>query len=153
LVLRGLLCERMPIPSPDLIALAGEVQDRTLDERCATCHRHIDPVGHAFAAFDADFEGAPPEATVLEHPELAGTYSNVADLLEAVSTSRAFAECFSRQWLAFFLEQEIDEVSDSWTVSLADSVQSGSSLGTIIEETAFELAIRSESAIPWCEGE
>jgi hypothetical protein len=153
LVLRGLLCEKLPLPDPTLVALAGEVEDRTVDERCASCHQHIDPIGYAFAALDPEFEGDPPEATVLAHAELAGTHDNVAALLEAVASSRAFAECFSRQWLAFFLEQEMAEVSGAWVSSLADSVEAGASLQAVIEQTALELAARSETRIPWCEGE
>jgi len=153
LVRRELLCEKLPLPDPELVALAGEVEDRTTDERCRTCHQHIDPIGYAFAALDPDFAGEPPEANILAHDELAGTYANVAQLLEAVAASRSFAECFSRQWLAFFLEEELDAVSDSWVASLADSVEAGASLGTVVEEAAFELAVRSESALPWCAGE
>jgi hypothetical protein len=153
LVRRALLCDQIPLPAPGLVALAGEVEDRTVDERCAPCHQHIDPIGYAFAALDPDFEGVPPEATVLDHPELAGTYEDVADLLEAVAASRTFASCFAQKWLAFFLEQEPSEVSSSFVSSLADAVEAGASLATIVEQTALELADRSERAIPWCEGE
>lgn len=153
LVRRALLCDQFPLPDPELIALAGEVEDRTVDERCALCHRHIDPVGQAFAALDLDFAGAPPSATVLDHPELAGTYENVAELLEAVAASRTFATCFSQKWLAFFLEQDQSEVSPSFVTLLADSVEAGASLTALVEQTALELANRSEHAIPWCEGE
>jgi len=152
LVRRNLLCDQIPLPDPALVALAGEVEDRTVDARCANCHLHIDPIGYAFAVFDLDFDDAPPEASV-EHAELAASYPDVAALLEAVADTRAFAECFSRQWLAFFLEQELGQVSDSWVQTLADLVESNASLSEIVEQTAFELAVRTESAVPWCGGE
>lgn len=153
LVRRNLLCDRIQAPDAALVALAGEVEDRTVDTRCASCHRAIDPIGAAFAALDPDAEDPSLEATLIGHDELEGTYTDVAELLEAVAESRSFAECFSRQWLAFFLEQETVDVSPSWVSALADSVQDGASLADIVEQTAFELAVRSESSLPWCEGE
>jgi hypothetical protein len=152
LVRTSLLCDSIPAPNADLLALDAEVGDRTVDERCAGCHVMMDPIGRAFAPLDADFEGTPQPAEIIEHPELAGTYASLAELLDAVAGSRAFAECFSRHWLAFFLEQPLDEVDRALIGELADEVAAGASLADVIEQSIVSLAARSEAIVPWCEG-
>jgi hypothetical protein len=153
LVRRSLLCDRIAAPSAELVALAGEVGDRTEDARCKGCHQSIDPIGHAFAVLDPDIDDPPREAEVLAHDELAGTYADLSELLGAVAASRAFAECFARHWLSFFLEQPLNDVDAAWAAALADAVQAGASLDAIVERTATELYARAEVAVPWCAGE
>lgn len=152
LVRHALLCDEIPAPDPELVALAGEVEDRTTDARCRSCHRALDPIGRAFGDLDPDHEGTVPEAEVIGHDELGGTYANAGVLLEAVAASRAFAECFSRQWLSFFFEQPLGTIETTWVSALADQVQSGASLGDVVEHTVAELHARSLSFVPWCEG-
>jgi hypothetical protein len=152
LVRTSLLCDDIPPPSADLLELDDEVGDRTVDARCAGCHVMMDPIGRAFASLDADFEGTPEPAEIFEHSELAGTYASLAELLDAVAGSRAFAECFSRHWLAFFLEQPLDEVDRALIAELADEVVAGASLGDVIAASIVSLAARSEALVPWCEG-
>lgn len=151
LVRASLLCDTIPAPTPELIAAAGEVSDRTKDARCASCHQRMDPIGRAFAGFDPDHEGDADPPEVLHHEELAGTYRDVPALLEAVASSRAFAECFARHWLAFLLEQPLSEADPAWVSDLADEVASGASLRGIIERTAQTLESRSSEMTPWCE--
>src|SRR5690606_11709395 len=93
LIRESLLCDTIPPPTAELVALAGEVGERTSDPRCAGCHRLIDPIGAALAAWD-DENDAPP-AELISHPELEGTYASVPELLAAVAQSEAFAECFA----------------------------------------------------------
>jgi hypothetical protein len=151
LVRRSLLCQEIPAPNPEFIAMAGEVGDRTTDERCATCHLRIDPIGRAFAGLDADgVEGGAAE--VIDHDELGGSYADLAGLLEAVGSSRAFAECFARHWLGFFVEQPTADADTVWIAELADAVQAGASLGAVVEKTVMTLSARSEAANPWCQG-
>jgi len=152
LVRRSLLCDEIPAPDPELVALAGEVEDRTQDGRCRNCHLRLDPIGRAFADLDPDNEAPVPQPEVLSHDELEGTYPSAGALLEAVAGSRAFAECFSRQWLAFFLEQPLSAVDAAWVATLADQVHDGASLGDLVEHTVAELHERSLSLVPWCEG-
>jgi hypothetical protein len=152
LVRTSLLCDSIPAPSADLLELDDEVGDRTVDERCAGCHVMMDPIGRAFAALDADVEAASEPAEIVEHPELAGTYATLPELLEAVAGSRAFAECFARHWLAFFLEQPLDEIDRTFVRELADEVAAGASLGDVIERSIVTLATRSGNIVPWCEG-
>jgi hypothetical protein len=153
LVRRSLLCDEIPAPSADLVALAGEVGDRTEDARCSTCHQLLDPIGVSFSALDPDFEGEPQPAEVLGTSDLAGTYEDLPALLEAVAGSREFAECFSRHFLAFFLERETSNIDDAWVASLADAVEANASLLGLTEQVMSELALQSSETIPWCEGE
>jgi hypothetical protein len=152
LVRASLLCDDIPPPPPDLIAAAGEVSSRTTDARCSRCHRLMDPIGKAFAALDEDDSNAPEPAEILSHSELAGTYPNLPALLDAVASSRAFAECFARNWLGFFLEQSIEQADIAWVAQLADAVQGGASLRDVIEQTIVTLEADSETIAPMCQG-
>jgi hypothetical protein len=152
LVRTSLLCDSIPAPNADLLALDAEIGDRTVDERCAGCHVMLDPIGRAFAPLDADFTGTPQPAEIVEHPELAGTYASLKELLEAVAESRTFAECFSRHFLAFFLEQPLDEIDRALIGELADEVAAGASLADVVERSIVAVAERSTTYVPWCEG-
>ncbi len=152
LVRTSLLCDTIEAPSADLLALADEVGDRTVDVRCRGCHTLLDPIGRTFASLDPDHDGAVPDAQITNHPGLEGTYADLPALLEAIAGSRSFAECFSRHWLAFFLEQELDAADPTWVAELADQVEAGASLGEIAEQTIVSLESRARLAVPWCEG-
>ena len=152
LVRTSLLCDTIQAPSADLLALADEVADRTADPRCAGCHTLLDPIGRVFAVLDPDHEGPVEPAEVLDHEGLDGTYEDLPALLDAVASSRSFAECFSRHWLAFFLEQPLADADPTFIGALADSVQAGASFGEIIRETVTGFESRVELAVPWCEG-
>ena len=94
--------------------------------------------------------GAPAE--IVEHAELSGSYATLSELFDAVAHSRTFAECFSRHWLAFFLEQPPEEVERAFVAELADLVVAGASLPEVIERSAATLSERSATFVPWCEG-
>jgi hypothetical protein len=73
-------------------------------------------------------------------------------LLTAIAGSRSFAECFSRHFLAFFLEQPLDAADASWVKDLGDLVEAGASLGEVAAHTIATLETRARMAVPWCEG-
>jgi hypothetical protein len=152
LVRTSLLCDTIASPSAELLALSDQVADRTTHPRCAGCHVMMDPIGRAFAALDRDHEGVIEAAEIFEHPGLDGTYEDLPALLDAIANSRSFAECFSRHWLAFFLEQPLDAADPTFVSQLADVVQNGGSLRDVIGETAVGFESRSKLATPWCEG-
>jgi len=152
LVRSSLLCQAIPPPSAELVALAGEVTDRTKDARCMGCHQLLEPVGAAFAALDRDFTGTAPAVQLNSHPELAGTYPELAAFLDAVAGSNAFADCFARQMWAFFLEQPPAEVDAASISELAAVVRAGGSLGDVVSQMAASLEQRSRTAAPWCQG-
>ena len=89
---------------------------------------------------------------MINHPELAGSYPDLPALLSAVAESRAFAECFARHWLAFFLERPPSETDPIWVGELADSIASGASLRSVVERTSLTLFERSRDVEPWCSG-
>ncbi|HEY3498253.1 MAG TPA: DUF1592 domain-containing protein, partial [Polyangiaceae bacterium] len=152
LVRTSLLCDTIQPPSAELLELADEVSDRTADPRCAGCHTLLDPIGRVFAVLDPDHEGDVEAAEILDHAGLDGTYDDLPSLLDAVASSRSFAECFSRHWLAFFLEQPLNDADPTWVSELADSVQDGASFRDIIGQTVTGFESRANLAVPWCEG-
>ncbi|HEY8946402.1 MAG TPA: DUF1592 domain-containing protein [Polyangiaceae bacterium] len=152
LVRSFLLCNPIPSPSAELIALSAEVKDRLTDPRCSSCHSLMDPIGKAFDGLDPDASGASGPAEVLAHPELEGSYADLPALLEAISGSRAFAECFSKHWLSFFLDQSPTDVDGAWVAQLADAVQSGAGLRALAEKTTVTLETTTRAATPWCSG-
>jgi hypothetical protein len=153
LVRRSLLCTDIPAPDPELIALAGEVGDRTEDARCSTCHQFLDPIGRAFAPLDAESQGVAVPAEVIGAGALSGTYDDLAMLLEAVATSREFADCFAEHWLSFFLERPRSELDPAWIAEIADAVEGGESLSSVAALSIAGLQTRSMDLVPWCTGE
>jgi hypothetical protein len=123
-----------------------------VDQRCRGCHVLLDPIGVAFAGLDSDFSGTPEPAQVFEHAELEGSYADLPALLTAVAGSRAFANCFGRHFLAFFLEQPMESVDEGFATELGDTVVAGGSLRDVVEQTIVSLEARSRAAVPWCEG-
>lgn len=153
LVRRALLCDEIPAPSADLVALAGEVGDRTQDPRCGGCHQLIDPIGYAFGALDADIDDAPTSAEIIGHAELAGTYDSLPALLEAIAGSRAFAECFAEHWLEFFLERPASELDEGSIAEIADLVAAGAGFGAVVQQSTTQLLLGEQTTQPWCEGQ
>ena len=81
------------------------------------------------------------------HAELEGSYPDLPALLDAVATSRAFAECFAKNWLGFLLEQPLSAVDPAWVQKLADLVQAGADLGEILERTVSDLEAGASAAV------
>lgn len=152
LIRTSFLCDDIPAPAAELLALNEEVEDRTTDARCAGCHLMLDPVGRAFAGLDLDHEGDVPAAELLQHTELEGTYEDLPALLEAVGRSEAFASCFSHHFLAFFLERPLEANDPVWTGELASAIRAGAGLRGVLELAVEALAERTLEAVPWCEG-
>jgi Protein of unknown function (DUF1592)/Protein of unknown function (DUF1587)/Protein of unknown function (DUF1588) len=153
LVRSSLLCQAVPPPSAELVALAGVVTDRTTDARCSGCHLLLEPVGAAFAVLDRDFTGTAPAVRLNNSDELAGTYPQLTGLLDAIAGSRTFADCFARQLWAFFLEQTPASVDAASVAEIAAVVRSGGSLGDLLGQMVVSLEARSQAAVPWCAGQ
>ncbi|HTV22773.1 MAG TPA: DUF1588 domain-containing protein [Polyangiaceae bacterium] len=151
LIRTSLLCDSIPPPPPAAIALAEEVTDRTKDARCQGCHALMDPIGRLFAPLDPDGDVSTQAVEIAGHPELAGAFSDLPSLLDAISESRLFAECFSRQLLAFFLEQALDDADEALVAELADTVQSGGGLADLFVQAMTSVEARSRALVPWCE--
>ena len=152
LVRSSLLCQSIPPPSAELVALAGEVTDRTKDARCMGCHQLLEPVGAAFAALDRDFTGTAPAASSTATPSSPAATRSCRRCSTPSRGASAFADCFARQMWAFFLEQPPAEVDAASIAELAAVVRSGGSLGDVVSQMAVSLEARSRAAVPWCEG-
>jgi Protein of unknown function (DUF1592)/Protein of unknown function (DUF1588) len=152
LVQSSLLCVNIPPPSPELQALAGEVTDRTTDVRCKTCHLLMEPVGKAFAGMDLDNSAPVPPAILNGTPEIAGTYADLPTLLDKIAKSQAYADCFSRNLLSFFLEQDPEAVDEDAVADVASIVKSGGGFDDAIAQMIVSLEARSKSVTPWCAG-
>ena len=86
------------------------------------------------------------------HAELEGVYNTLPDLLDAVSRTQAFADCFARNWLSFFLEQPLRDIDAAWVAPIARVVQSDGSLRDVVVQTIETMSARSEIGGPMCVG-
>jgi hypothetical protein len=121
-VRQRLLCQTFPLPPAD----AGGVPDvdpgattrerfaqHTASERCAGCHRYIDPIGFGFEAFDGVGAFRTTEAGMpidtsggLNDVEGLGTgsmapFSTMPELGAILADAEQPAECFVRQYFRF----------------------------------------------------
>ena len=121
-VRQRLLCQTFPLPPAD----AGGVPDvdptattrerfaqHTASERCAGCHRYIDPVGFGFEAFDGvgafrtTESGRPIDTSGgLSDVEGLGTgsmapFATMPELGAILASAEQPAECFVRQYFRF----------------------------------------------------
>jgi hypothetical protein len=146
----NLLCQAIPSPPPSAVDLADSVPDRTRDARCTGCHSLMDPIGLAFAPFDLDNTFGAPAPVVNGEGEVSGTFASLPALLDAIANSNAYADCFSRNLLAFFLEQNPESVDAAAIADLAPVVKSGGSLADVVVQAVVSLEKRSQSTTPWC---
>lgn len=118
LVRERILCEVLPSPPPNVVAVlppptSGTTRQRlaahVADEACAGCHRLIDPVGFLFENYDAvggyrAVENQLPvdaRGEVPRHAELTGKYTGVLELEDALAGTQAARRCLATQWLRF----------------------------------------------------
>lgn len=153
LVRSSLLCQVVQPPPPGVVDLNAEVSDRTTDARCAPCHTLMDPIGKAFAPLDLDNTAGAPPAVVNGTGEVSGAFANLPALLNAVAASQAYADCFARNLLGFFLDQDPAFVDAAAVGDVSAVVKSGGSLADAVGQAVVSLEKRSQSVIPWCTGQ
>ncbi|HEY0869042.1 MAG TPA: DUF1592 domain-containing protein, partial [Acidothermaceae bacterium] len=153
LVRSSLLCQPIASPPAELVALNSEVTDRTTDTRCKACHSLMDPIGQAFAPNDLDNTIGAPAPIVNGGGEVTGTFKDLPTLMDAIAGSQAYADCFSRNLLAFFLEQDPDYVDAASVSDVSAVVKSGGGLADAIGQAVVSLEKRSQSTTPWCTGQ
>lgn len=146
----NLLCQHIPSPPLGAVDMADSVPDRTREPTCAGCHSLMDPIGRAFAPFDSDNTLGSPTPTVNGAGEVSGTFASLPEMLDAIADSQAYADCFSRNLLAFFLEQDPEAVDGAAVADLAPVVKSGGTLADAVVQAVLSLEKRSQSATPWC---
>jgi hypothetical protein len=123
-VLRGkfvrekLFCNAPPPPPPDIVVMAPTVDPRlstrqrfaqhTADERCASCHALMDPIGFTFEHYDAvgrwrDIDGGQPvDATgMLTSTDVDGPLDGVPSLAARLASSPNVARCTAAQWFRY----------------------------------------------------
>jgi hypothetical protein len=123
-VLRGkfvrdkLFCNPPPPPPPDIVVMAPTIDPRlstrqrfaqhTADERCASCHAQMDPIGFAFEHHDAtgrwrDIDGGQPiDATgMLSSTDVDGPLDGVPSLAARLAGSAEVARCTATQWFRY----------------------------------------------------
>lgn len=146
----NLLCQPIPSPPPNATDLADSVPDRTKDTRCTGCHSLMDPIGRAFAPFDLDNTFGSPAPVVNGGGEVTGTFASLPEMLDKIAESQAYADCFSRFLLGFFLEQNPESVDAASVADLAAVVKSGGSLADVVVQAVVSLEARSRATTPWC---
>lgn len=153
LVRSAFLCQEVAAPPPDAVDLNAEIADRTVDTRCAGCHRMMDPIGKAFAPMDLDNTMGAPAPEVIAAGELTGVYDSLPQFLDAIAGSQTYADCFSRHLLGFFLEQEPALVDAAAVGDVSAVVKSGGGFADAVGQAVASLDKRSSTAVPWCSGQ
>jgi hypothetical protein len=138
-VLRGkfvrakLFCNPPPPPPPDIVVRPPAVDPRlstrerfaqhTADERCATCHVRMDPIGFAFEHYDAagrwrDVDGGKPvDATGdLTGTDVDGALDGVPSLAARLVGSDQVASCTATQWFRYAFGRAEQSQGDLCTV-------------------------------------
>ena len=153
LVRTALLCQTIQSPPANAVDLNGEVTDRTTDSRCMGCHSLMDPIGKAFAPLDKDNTIGSPAPIVNGPGEVSGSFADLPSLMNAIAGSQTFADCFSRNLLGFFLDQDPALVDSAAVGDVSAVVKSGGSLADTVGQAVVTLEKRSQSTTPWCTGQ
>lgn len=144
------LCQPVAAPPANVVCLDTEVKDRTTDPRCMGCHSMMDPIGKAFAPLDLDNTAGSPAPVVNGTGEVSGTFADLPAMFDKIADSQAYADCFSRNLLSFFLEQNPDTVDSAAVSDVSAVVKSGGSLADAVGQAVVSLEKRSQSATAWC---
>ena len=105
IVRSNFLCQPIAAPPANVVCLNDEVKDRTTDSRCSFCHSLMDPIGKAFGPLDLDNTAGAPAPVLNGNGEVSGTFADLPAMFDKIADSQAFADCFARNLLGFFLEQ------------------------------------------------
>lgn len=124
----SLLCQDVPAPDPEAMALMVPVQDRLVDNRCAGCHKLLDLIGRGLDNFDA--VGAFRATTGVEAATTAGeiqavgdatvTFNGPLDLGQKVAGTEEYKSCMVEQWFRFNAARAVTEADECVTRSLKD---------------------------------
>jgi hypothetical protein len=129
-------------------------------EDCKSCHRQFMPMGFALGAYDAlgrhrtEQRGRPVNTAVTNVPFAGKTLSfdDGTDLAEAVAGSRAAADCFGRNFVAFTVGAAHTEHSETLSGSLMQKMGTGP-LGFLrfVEETLTSPHLYTRRGLPYVE--
>jgi hypothetical protein len=125
-VVHQLLCEHIPLPSGDILALvkppdpySGDTarerySQHSKDPVCAGCHVNMDPIGFALENFDPvglwrDAENGVTIDASGEIPLLDGSFSGPVELAQRIAASEQAQTCFASHWLNFAYGRTLHE--------------------------------------------
>jgi len=149
-VLRGkfvrakLFCRPPPPPPPDIVVMPPTVDPRlstrqrfaqhTADQRCASCHIQMDPIGFAFEHYDAagrwrDIDGNQPvDATgMLAGTDVDGPLDGVPSLAARLAESDQVATCTATQWFRYAFGRAEQSIGDLCAVDKLAAALTGRS--------------------------
>jgi hypothetical protein len=116
-----LLCHELPPPPPDVDTTPPDpdpnattrerFRQHSANERCATCHQLLDPVGFGLENFDqlgryrSDENGMPIDASgnllIMDNNELEGPFNGALELADKLSQSGQVRDCLATQWFRY----------------------------------------------------
>jgi hypothetical protein len=129
-----LFCSPPPPPPPDIVVRPPTVDPRlstrqrfaqhTADDRCATCHTLMDPIGFVFEHYDAaghwrDIDGGQPvDATGdLTGTDVDGPLDGIPSLATKLVDSAEVASCTATQWFRYAFGRSEQSKGDLCTVA------------------------------------
>lgn len=116
-----LLCHELPPPPPDVntsppdpdpnATTRERFREHSANERCATCHQLLDPVGFGLENFDqlgryrTEENGIPVDASgnllVMADAELSGPFDGALELVARLNESDQVRDCLATQWFRY----------------------------------------------------
>jgi hypothetical protein len=159
-----LFCHAPPPPPPDIVVRPPTVDPRlstrerfaqhTADDRCATCHLQMDPIGFAFEHYDAagrwrDIDGGKPvDATGdLTGTDVDGALDGVPSLAARLAASDEVASCTATQWFRYAFGRAEQSPGDLCTVGkLATAFKGNGDFRKMVRATVRMGAFRNRPA-------
>jgi hypothetical protein len=148
---RKIACLEIPLP-PDNVPAPPVDQDSTRTNRerwfehsanaaCRGCHSLIDPFGFALEEFDAigrfrDTDNGKPVDAKTHLPVLDVDVENGAGLADALASSPAVADCFSRHLLRFSLGRMESNFDGTTLTQLSQRTQTQAALRDVMTSVA-----------------
>lgn len=116
-----LLCHELPPPPPDVDTTPPDPEpnattrerfrQHSANERCATCHQLLDPIGFGLENFDqlgrfrSEENGIPVDASgnllIMDNSELEGPFNGALELADKLSQSSQVRDCLATQWFRY----------------------------------------------------
>jgi Protein of unknown function (DUF1588)/Protein of unknown function (DUF1592)/Protein of unknown function (DUF1587)/Protein of unknown function (DUF1595)/Protein of unknown function (DUF1585) len=166
-VLRGkfvraqLLCDPPPPPPPDIVVMPPTVDPRlstrqrfaqhTADQRCASCHAEMDPIGFTFEHYDAagrwrDMDGGQAvDATgMLTGTDVDGPLDGVPSLAMRLAGSAQVADCAATQWFRYAFGRQEVSTGDVCTIEKLTSALRSGDFKKMVRATVRMAAFRNQ---------
>ena len=158
LVIEEVLCNELGSPPPNVdnspidggdapdggvLTVRQEVEQRTQDALCQSCHGIVNPVGFAFEHYDAIGRWQDEELATqlpidssgeLTTSDVDGAVADAIELSQKLATSATVRECFAGRWLYRATGTAADDVGDcDRTETLAAFAESGDARELLVD--------------------